>query len=177
MESNRRQPKSRGWRHSLTPKFLRGFTGWRAGVLLWASVAAAVCSLNIALTVWASTKNHVDDGVSYLYTGSCTKTARMSFWLHIGINVLSTLLLSARNCKVYSPTLSRTLALRPVDTMQAISSPTRNEVDNAHRDSRWLDIGVPGIRNLRFIKRGRVFWWSLLAISSIPLHLLYVLFP
>ena len=106
LENNRQQPKSGGWKHSLKLNFLRGFTGWRVSVLLWASVAAVVCTLNIVLTVWASKKNHVVDGVSYLYTGSSTKTARMSFWLHIGSNVLSTLLFSASNCKRIPKALS-----------------------------------------------------------------------
>jgi hypothetical protein len=34
-----------------------------------------------------------------LYTGSCATTAKMSFWIHLLINILSTTLLSASNCK------------------------------------------------------------------------------
>lgn len=37
----------------------------------------------------------------------------------------------------------------------------------------WLDIGVPSLRNLRRISTRRVVLWWLLALSSIPLHLLY----
>lgn len=98
----------------------------------------------------------------------------MSFWLHICINILSTLLLSASNCE-YNPKSFCTSGLQAADTMQVISSPTRSEVDKAHQASRWLDIGVPGIRNLISITKTRVVWWALLAISSIPLHLLYEL--
>lgn len=57
--------------------------------------------------------------------------------------------------------------------MQLLVSPTRREVDQAHSNKSWVDIGVPSVRNLRFISFKRVVLWSLLALSSIPLHLLW----
>jgi hypothetical protein len=57
--------------------------------------------------------------------------------------------------------------------MQCFSSPTREEINRAHREGIWLDIGVPGIRNLNTISLARVLLWSLLGLSGIPLHLLY----
>lgn len=71
-------------------------------------------------------------------------------------NVLSTLLLGASNY-----------------TMQCLASPTREEVDRAHSQNRWLDIGVPSIRNLTRISSHRKVLWWLLVISGVPLHLLY----
>lgn len=64
-----------------------------------AGTAATVCLLNITLTVWAVTNHEVIGGISYLYTGSCTEVANMSLWIHLGINAMSTMLLSASNCK------------------------------------------------------------------------------
>lgn len=57
--------------------------------------------------------------------------------------------------------------------MQCLSAPTRSEVDKAHSQGIWLDIGVPSVRNLRRLSTPRIVLWWLLAISSIPLHLLY----
>ena len=57
--------------------------------------------------------------------------------------------------------------------MQCLSSPTRNEIDKAHSQGIWLDIGVPSFRNLRRLSTIRTVLWWLLAISSVPLHLLY----
>ena len=57
--------------------------------------------------------------------------------------------------------------------MQCLTSPTRDEIDKAHARHDWLDIGVPGLRNLRRISWDRVGLWWLLALSGIPLHLLY----
>jgi hypothetical protein len=71
------------------------------------------------------------------------------------INALSTILLSASNY-----------------TMQCLSAPTRSEVDDAHSTGKWLDIGVPSVRNLGRIARKRVILWWLLGASSLPLHLL-----
>ena len=80
----------------------------------------------------------------------------MSLWLHLAINVLSTLLLGASNY-----------------CMQCLTSPTREEVDRAHSRHIWLDIGIPSVRNLRRVSWYKIILWWLLAISGIPLHLLY----
>lgn len=56
--------------------------------------------------------------------------------------------------------------------MQLLVSPTRREVNKAHNKGRWLDIGVPSIRNLRSISPIRVVIWVVLGLSSLPLHFL-----
>lgn len=83
-------------------------------------------------------------------------TKKLDLWLHLGINLLSTLLLGASNY-----------------TMQCLSAPTRDEINKAHRQRIFLDIGLPSVRNLRRISRRRMTLWWLLAISSVPLHLMY----
>ncbi|KAL8848269.1 MAG: hypothetical protein Q9221_006707 [Calogaya cf. arnoldii] len=57
--------------------------------------------------------------------------------------------------------------------MQCLGSPTREEIDRAHAKRRWLDVGVPSVRNLRNISPKRAVTWFLLAISSVPLALMY----
>lgn len=131
-------------------------SGWKIGVSVCAATAVFVCLLNITLTLWAVINHKVEDGLSYLYTGSCQEVATMSLWIHLGINAMSTMLLSASNY-----------------TMQVISSPTRKEVDKAHARTKWLDIGIPSTRNLRAISWTRVVMWAVLGMSSIPLHLMY----
>jgi hypothetical protein len=56
--------------------------------------------------------------------------------------------------------------------MQIISSPTREEVDEAHRRHDWLDIGIPSVRNVRRISWTRIAMWWTLGLSSVPLHLM-----
>ncbi|KAF6232073.1 hypothetical protein HO173_009667 [Letharia columbiana] len=135
---------------------LRKLEGYHFGVLCCAVVAAVVLVLNLILTIWAVSISGVQNGLGTLHDGSCKRTATLTFLMHLAINVLSTLLLGASN---YS--------------MQCLSSPTRSEIDKAHGQGVWLDIGVPSVRNLRRLSTSRIVLWWLLAISSVPLHLLY----
>ena len=131
--------------------------GWRMGITLCAATSGTVLMINLVLTAWALSKYGLTkEGVGIIQEGSCTKTAHLSLWLHLIINLLSTLLLSASN---YS--------------MQCLASPTREEVDNAHSRKLWLDIGIPSVKNLNYIARPRIVLWWLLFFSSVPLHLFY----
>ena len=134
----------------------QNFEGWRAGILFGITATAVVLLLNVLLTIISVRKYAVVGGLATLQRGSCSQMRQASRWLHLMINILSTALLAASN---YG--------------MQCLSAPTRQDIDKAHSKRRWLDIGVPSMRNLRSISGARVFLWSLLAISSIPLHLLY----
>ena len=111
--------------------------------------------INVIVTIYAVVKHGSHSEQSPLYVGSCREVSRLSLWIHLAINALSTLLLSASNY-----------------TMQVLVSPTREEIDRAHARRDWLDIGIPSFRNLRHISAVRVQLWSLLALSSVPLHLM-----
>lgn len=56
--------------------------------------------------------------------------------------------------------------------MQCLSAPTRKEVDEAHAKGKWLDIGVPSVRNLTSIPKLRLGMWVGLGLTSLPLHLM-----
>jgi hypothetical protein len=73
--------------------------------------------------------------------------------LHLLINLLSSLLLGASNY-----------------CMQRLVAPTRKEIDAVHAKRDWLDIGMPSVRNLPSINKGRTLLWVFLGLSSIPLH-------
>ena len=126
------------------------------GATLSAIGAAIILLLNIILTIVASARNPGHGGLANIQEGSCSESDRLDFWLHLLINALSTVLLAASNY-----------------CMQCLSSPTRKDIDKAHAQHRWLDIGVQSLRNLGSISRYRLCLWWLLALSSIPLHLLY----
>ena len=143
------------WRNPLKKsKYLHG---WRMGITLCAATAVTVFMINLSLTIWAILRYSLKKGgLGTIQEGSCKETARLSLVLHLVMNILSTLLLGASN---YS--------------MQCLASPTREEVDRAHHQKKWLDIGIPSVRNLTRIARHRMVLWWLLAISSLPLHLFY----
>ena len=77
-------------------------------------------------------------------------------WIHLAINVVSTALLSGSNY-----------------CMQVLCAPNRKEVDDAHARKRYMDIGVPSLRNLTLIRKEKLLLWCLLGLSSLPLHLMY----
>ena len=135
------------------------YTGWHTGVLACATSVTIVLLINISLTVYAATnsehKTERERGIGTLYSGSCDKSRTIGLWLHLGINVLSTVLLSGSNY-----------------TQQCLAAPTRSEIDAAHARRRWMDIGVPSVRNLFRIKAERAYLWIAIGITSIPLHLL-----
>lgn len=143
-----------------TPKEMAGrllgprFAGWRFGVLNFAVWATVVFMINFIATIWGSAASRAGNGV--LFDGDCDYVKKLNSGLHILINILGTILLGGSNY-----------------CMQALSAPTRSEVSNAHNSGTWLDIGVPGVRNLRHISRQRIALWCLLGISSLPLHLFY----
>ncbi|KAG0126943.1 hypothetical protein HOY82DRAFT_491140 [Tuber indicum] len=134
------------------------YTGWHSGVLACAASVVIVLFINISLTIYAATNTEykIEGGIGTLYSGSCDKSKTIGMWLHLGINVLSTLLLSGSNY-----------------TQQCLAAPTRSDIDAAHARRRWMDIGAPSVRNLFLIKSERVFLWIAIGITSIPLHLLY----
>ena len=129
------------------------------GVGIGAVTAIFALLVNIAITMYVTQTYKTDEPGLYTFIGNsttaCATSKKWSMWLHLVINVLSTLLLGASNY-----------------CMQCLSAPTRLEVDAAHRKGSWLDIGIPSTSNLKRISRQKVFIWLLLALSSLPLHLL-----
>ena len=134
----------------------RKYSGWRTGLMISACCTGFVFLLNLILTIWATQAFGVENGYGTLLSGECSKTKTASTWIHLAINVLSTLLLSASNY-----------------CMQILTAPTRSEIDRAHANGKWLDIGAPSVRNLRHISWKRLCIWICLGLSSLPLHLLY----
>ena len=134
----------------------RRLQGWRFGVTVSAWTAFTVLLLNLILTIYTGTSYPHYGGLGLAFEGKCSTVNSWTTWLHVLINGLSSVLLSASNY-----------------TMQCLCSPTRKEIDQAHARGDWLDIGVPSVRNIwRMNWRRTVLWW-LLALSSIPIHLLY----
>ena len=131
--------------------------GWRFWSKACALMSGIVLLVNLILTIWAVKSFPISDGIGTFQHGSCKRTRTLSLWLHLAINILSTLLLGASNY-----------------CMQCLSSPTRREIDVAHQQRRQsLDIGVPNLTNLKSISRSRMVIWCILGLSSIPLHFWY----
>ena len=144
------QPSS--WR----PFQKRQLTGWRMGVLAALIGTTLVCLFNVVVTIYILCQGNTNSGYGTIYRGECKKTRDLNVWVHLVVNVLSTLLLGASNY-----------------CMQVLSAPTREELVRAHAQRLWLHIGIPSFRNLRFIARDRAYMWLALLLSSMPLHLFF----
>jgi hypothetical protein len=121
-------------------------------------VACIVCTsfvllLNLVLAIIAATAWHRTQGIASVFIGDCDTASRFTTAFHLLINLLSSLLLGASNY-----------------TMQRLVAPTRSEINKAHAYKKWLDIGLPSVRNLPSISRSRMVLWALLGLSSAPLH-------
>ena len=130
--------------------------GYHFGMTWGAISCGTICLINIIVTIWAYAHFDIRGGIGKIQEGDCNETKRLTLWIHLAINVFSTLLLGTSNY-----------------AMQCFSSPTRFEVDRAHAKKVWLDIGVSSLRNLIHISKIRLSLWAILGLSSIPLHLLY----
>jgi hypothetical protein len=138
----------------------RFISGWRASAvtLLFAAILLTIvlCSLLLVSLFklgngWASL-----GGNSLLFTGSCITSSRLNLGLHLLINIMGSGVLASSNF-----------------FMQILLAPTRRDVDRAHRHSQFAEIGVQSFRNLKIVPLSNVSIWILLAITSVPLHLVF----
>lgn len=117
--------------------------------------------LNVILLTVSVAKYGLENSESgILYEGSCSKTKILTIISHLFINIFSTLLLSASNY-----------------TMQVLTAPSRQDIDRAHAAKRWLTVGIQDLGHFRILPKSRALLWSLLALSSLPLHLMYAEYP
>lgn len=110
---------------------------------------------NLSVTIFAVKSYGSRNGVGLIYEGDCSTVKRLDQWLHLLINLLGTGMLSASNY-----------------CMQLQAAPTRENVNAAHAKHKWLDIGIPSLRNLKYLSMWRRCSWALLALTSIPIHLM-----
>ncbi|PGH13119.1 hypothetical protein AJ79_03826 [Helicocarpus griseus UAMH5409] len=129
---------------------------WKKTLYLGSVTSAVVLLFNVGFVLWAVNHEGLQDGRGVVFSGECKKSKAISIGFHLVINILGTMLLAASN---YG--------------MQCLCAPTRGDIDFAHSRGKWMDIGVQSIGNLWRIPRRKSFLWTCLAISSLPLHLVY----
>lgn len=136
-------------------KISHSLIGWKFSLRVGALLATVVFAMNAAILIWTLASHHeIGNGRAVLYRGNCQTVRSKNTWIHLYINVASTLLLSASNF-----------------SMQCLSAPTRKDTDRAHSRKKWMDIGIPSFRNIFQLDNRRVTVWSLLVMTSLLLHL------
>lgn len=136
-------------------KISHSLIGWKFSLRVGALLATVVFAMNAAILIWTLASHHeIGNGRAVLYQGNCQTVRSKNTWIHLYINVASTLLLSASNF-----------------SMQFLSAPTRKDTDRAHSRKKWMDIGIPSLHNIFHLEKGKATIWSLLAVTSLLLHL------
>lgn len=127
-------------------------------LLIQIGIIGLILTTNLVVTIFAVTSYGSRNGVGLIYESDCSTVKQLDQWIHLLINLLGTGMLSASNY-----------------CMQLQASPTRENVDKAHGDGKWLDIGISSPRNLKYLSSWRRVSWALLALTSIPIHLMWVI--
>ncbi|KAL4778392.1 hypothetical protein BJX76DRAFT_352648 [Aspergillus varians] len=132
---------------------------WGTGFILALNVILSIVAMGIGYS--KSLNQGLFQSIS-LYDGNCTVSNRWATGLHLLININSSSLLAASNY-----------------VMQCLAAPSRSDVDKAHKQRKWLDIGTFSLRNLAVMDAKHCILWALLLLSSTPIHMIYnsVVFP
>jgi hypothetical protein len=149
------------WIHEIDPEHQRSNTlrtKWadrKVAMAYHLGLAVLILVFNFSFFLWASLKISDDGDFATVYLGDCEVAQKLDTYLHLLINILSSLLLGSSNfCQ------------------QLLLAPTREEVKRAHAASQWLDIGVLSWRNFKNTNWLKRMVWVSLGLSSGFLHLL-----
>ncbi|KAK5651838.1 hypothetical protein OQA88_11607 [Cercophora sp. LCS_1] len=131
---------------------------WKTSAKVNAILVSALSTVLLSALVYGLVVKR-DSGVNStfpIFQGSCQTASGLNIFLHLVLNVLGTLILASSNF-----------------FMQLVAAPSRAELDRAHQASRWLDIGVPTLRNFASLSSFKRTSWLVLMASSVPIHLLF----
>ncbi|KAF5656834.1 hypothetical protein FHETE_10765 [Fusarium heterosporum] len=121
------------------PRLTRSLmTGWRAGVAVNMFLAFLILVASVTCLAFASVKGHMSTWESLLMKGNSVTVEGIARGIMAGVNVFAIVLIAGANY-----------------VAQILNSPTRAEVDCAHSTFKWLDIGIPSLRNLSLISSTR----------------------
>lgn len=120
-------------------RFRRLATGWRGGIAVNSTISFLILILTIICLTVALGKAQMFGGEEMIFDGTCAQASQINFGLHVLINIVVVALVAIGNY-----------------AFQVLSSPTRREVASMHDLKRWMDIGIPSVRNLRGINGSRV---------------------
>lgn len=111
-----------------------------------------ICLLSFTLSRPGSTITEA----KILFHGKCKTSNNLDLFLQFVINIFSTCVLASSNF-----------------FMQIVSSPTRKEIDHAHRSLHSLEIGVSSFKNLGVLSWFKILAWAGLFLTSVPIHILF----
>ena len=136
--------------------------GWRVPILYGTILTFVVLLINAGILIGAAAAKKSSSIVTadalVLYAGSCQTSERLSIAVHLFINIFSTMIFMTSTACI-----------------QVILAPSREDVDECHMKGHWLHLGVINYRNFFRIPQKRGWLAGLLVVSSLLLHLLYLI--
>lgn len=129
--------------------------GWRKTAVINTGIVGFFAIANVSTLIWSLSKSSVSEN-NIFREGDCDQISVINTLLHLLLNIASSLIIASSNF-----------------FMQVLNSPTRAEVDRAHARKKWLEIGVPSLRNVLSVSPYKSLVWVLFSLSSIPIHLLF----
>lgn len=117
------------------------------------------CGLILTIFLLSFTLSRPDSSITeakILFSGKCSTSNSLDLFLQFVINIFSTCVLASSNF-----------------FMQIVSSPTRKEIDHAHRSLHSLEIGVSSFKNLGALSWFKILAWVGLFLTSVPIHILF----
>lgn len=123
---------------SQRPWLVRLLTGWRGGVTLNILLAAVILIAMVVCIVLAVTSGKIGVEDAVFATGSCGRITSIDHTIQAIGNLLGIFFIVGASY-----------------VTQILVSPTRDEVAAAHGKHRWLDIGVPSLRNITAVSVDR----------------------
>lgn len=142
-----------GKKGSKARKFM---TGWRGGIALNMSLAVVCLLVAIVAVILAATTKRLSGQPETIFEGKCGRARSIDLGLHALINVFAFFFIAAGNY-----------------VAQVLASPTRTEVQSAHSKQKWLDIGIPSLRNLAGISKGRGLLCAVIVLAAVSIHVVY----
>ncbi|KAH7309646.1 hypothetical protein B0I35DRAFT_359414 [Stachybotrys elegans] len=142
----------------MKPKSLRlpRSSGWRRAALYNTLAVWAFVILIASFLAWSASRIGGVAGNTIIFRGNCDEANRTNLWLHLLLNIVSTCILASSNF-----------------FMQVLTSPSRRDINEAHKKGTALDIGVQSMRNLSYLSRRNLLFWLVFFCSSLPIHLVF----
>jgi len=130
--------------------------GWRGGVLMNMSLGLVILLAAVVCVVLAVTRKKLSGEPAIIADGDCRRVSAINLAVHVVVNVLALFFLAGGNY-----------------VAQVLASPTRTEVAAAHENLRWLDIGIPSIRNLGGISKARALLSAVVVAITVGTQVIY----
>ncbi|KAI1389608.1 uncharacterized protein F4822DRAFT_205946 [Hypoxylon trugodes] len=134
----------------------RHITGWRGGVIFNSLISFIILLVGIICLILVIARARLLSGESAIYSGGCATAERINMGIHVVINACGIAIIAGANY-----------------VFQILSSPTRRELAVAHGNKRWLDIGIPSLRNFAHISGFRTALAIIVLLSAVAAQIIY----